>query len=266
MSEEQVDQDNFIQVWLVREDPSPVYTTFQHVPLAENEDARRIVFVPLARTVFIYHNDPEEYRRNLETLGYSEAAEEIDQRPSDPNTRKGNFGEILASEYLRQCQGYTIPIYRLRYSSNPESSMKGDDVLAFKFGEPDGQSREILVVEAKVRARFASRIVQEAYNQLGNGPRPQPTSLVFVANTLRREGRSDEAGLVLEFLNRFSLQQPTQRHMIFIVTGNKPRTPFRCIQERETIIDNLIACDVCISDLDNFVNTLFDYEVEVNGT
>jgi len=262
----QVDQDNFIQGWLVCGNPAPIYTAFRHIPLVEIEDVREVVFVPFAETVFIYHNDPEEYHQNLEALGYSKAAKEIDQRPLDSNTRKANFGEILASEYLRQCLEYTIPIYRLRHSSNPDSSMKGDDVLAFKFGESDGQSREILVVEVKVRTHFASEIVQEAYRQLENGLRPYPTSLIFVVNALRKEGRDDEANQVLRFLDKFISPQPVRRHMIFIVTGNNPRDPFRCIQEQGTIIEDFIACDVCISDLGDFVNALFDYEVEIDGT
>jgi len=262
-TQRQVDQDDFIQVWLIRGNSDSTYTEFEHIPLVEVKQAREIIFIPLAETVFIHHNDPQEYRQNLEALGYSESAREIDQRPTDPNTRKGNFGEILASEYLRQYEGYTVPIYRLRYNPNPNSSMKGDDVLAFKFGESDGQEREVLVVEAKVRRCFASAVVREAYKQLKAGPRPQPTSLVFVANTLRREGRDNEASEVLTFLQRFSSHRLMQRYMIFLVMENRPRDPFRCIQEQETLIENLVCCNLSISNLNDFVNAIFDYEVEI---
>ena len=138
---EQISRDNFIQVWLTQQNPFPAYTMFRHVPLAEVENLRETVFVPLAETIFAYHNDPEEFTANVAALGYPESAETLDKRPRTQSTRKGNFGEILASEYLRQCEDYRIPVYRLRYNPNPESSMKGDDVLAFRFGEPDGSGR-----------------------------------------------------------------------------------------------------------------------------
>ena len=263
---ENIDRDNFIQVWLTRQDPSPAYTEFRHMPLAEVENLREIVLDPLAETIFIHHNDPEEFRANVVALGYPESAETLDKRPRAPNTRKGNFGEILASEYLRQYEGYQIPVYRLRYNPNPESSMKGDDVLAFRFGEPDGSGREILVVESKVRGQFAAETVREAYQQLENGQRPRPTSIPFIVTVLRNEGRDNEAEQVLQFLNKFATHQPARQHMIFLVTANRPRDPFRCIQEREKVIENLIAANVCILELDDFVNALFDYEVEINGT
>jgi len=259
------DKNNFIHAWLVREAPLSAYTDFTHIPLAEVDGAREVVFVPLAETVFIHHNDPEEFRKNIITLGYPEAAKEVERRPRDPKIRKGNFGEILASEQLRQCEGYQIPVYRLRKSCE-DSPMPGEDILAFKFGAADGSGRELLVGESKVRGRHRSKAVEEAYQQLCKfGHRPRPKSLLFIVSILREQGRDDEADQVLMFLNKFAPHQPTRRHMIFLVTGNRPRDPFRCIQEREEVIENLIAANVCIPDLEDFVNSLFDYEVEING-
>jgi hypothetical protein len=262
----QICRDTFVRIWLTRQDPSPTYTTFRHISLAEVEDLRETVFVPLAETIFIHHNDPEEYRANVVALGYPELAETLDKRPRTSNTRKCNFGEILASEYLRQFEEYQIPIYRLRYNPNPESAMKGDDVLAFKFGEPDGSGREILIIESKVRGRFATEAVEEAYEQLESGHRPRPKSILFVVTMLRKDKRDDEADQVVRLLNKFSPNQPVRRNVIFLVTGNRPRDPFRYIQEREEVIENLIAADVCITNMDSFVNAVFDCEVEVDGT
>jgi hypothetical protein len=53
--------------------------------------------------------------------------------------------------------------------------------------------------------------------------------------------------------------------MIFLVTGNKPRDPFRWLQGRDDVIDNLVAANVYIAQLDHFVNDLFDCEVEIDG-
>jgi hypothetical protein len=261
----QPDPNNFIDVWLARQAPLPAYTTFQHLPLSEIDGSRELVFRPLAETIFIHHNDPKEYLKNLTTLGYPDAAEEIDRRPRDPEIRKGSFGEIVASEYLRQSEGYQIPVYRLRKTSD-DSTMAGEDILAFKFGTADGTGRELLVGEAKVRGQYASRAVREAYQQIcGFGCHPRPKSFLFIIHILREQGRDDEANKILMFLHKFAPHQPVRRHMIFLITGNRPRNPFRCIQDRQKVIDNLVAANVHITELDDFINDLFDCEVEADG-
>lgn len=263
----QLTSDNFIHHWLIQQAPLPTYTLFQHVPLQEVEDTRGVVFNPFAEVVFVHHNDPREFRRNLEVLGYPEAAKEIDRRPRNSNIRKGNFGEILALEYLRQCAGYQIPVYRLRYSIQ-DSPMPGEDILAFRFGAPDGSGRELLVGESKVRDRYTSHMVEEAHNQLVNyGQRPRPKSFLLIVHILRKQGKSEEADRVLKFLDRFAPHQPTRRNLIFLVTGNEPRDPFGCIQVLGSgnVIENLTVVNVHISDLENFVNALFDCEVMING-
>jgi hypothetical protein len=223
------------------------------------------VFDVLAKTIFIHHNDPKEYLKNLTALAYPEAAKEIDRRPRDPEIRKGNFGEIIAFEYLRQSEGYQIPVYRLRKTCD-DSPAAGEDILAFKFGMPDGTGRELLIGEAKVRGRYTSRVVREAYQQLCQcGCQPRPKSLLFIVNILHDQGRDDDAEKVLMFLHKFAPNQPIRRHMIFLVTGNKPRDPFRWLQGRDDVIDNLVAANVYIAQLDHFVNDLFDYEVEIDG-
>jgi hypothetical protein len=266
----QSDTSKFIRTWLAQQRSQHGYTAFQHLPLSEIDNTRDVILSSLAETIFIHHNDPEELKTNLTKLGYLEAMEELDKRPHSPTTRKANFGEILASEYLSQTQGYQIPVYRLRYNPNPESSMKGDDVLAFKFGDPDGKGKEIVVVEAKVRSRFATQVVKKAYTQLQAGHRPRPKSIIFIVTILRKEGRNDEADQVLEFLNKFANFQPVQRNLLFLVTGNQPRDPFRYVQEQQNVLRNLQAVNVPLSSLNSLVKELFDYEfdieVEVDGS
>jgi hypothetical protein len=261
----EIDKDNFIRQWLFEQSPFPNYTLFKHIPLYESDDARASIFKSLAETVFVHHNDPEEFRMNLVTLGYSEAAREIDRRPHNPNVRKGNLGEILASEYLRQYAGYQFPVYRLRKSID-DSPMPGEDILAFKFGNDDGSGRELLVGESKVRDRYAREVVEKAHEQLVNYDlRPRPKSFLLIVNILRDQGRHGEADQVLKFLDKFAPHQPTRSNLIFLVTGNNPRDPFGCIRELGNVIEKLTAINVYFINLDDFVNTLFDYEMTIDG-
>ena len=261
-------KDNFIQIWLKKQAPSSAYKAFQHLPLAEINGARDIVFRPLAETVFLNHDDPEDFRKNVIALGYpnlAEAAKEVDRRPKKPNIRKGNFGEILASEFLRQCEGYDIPVYRLRESSD-DSPAPGEDILAFKFGSADGKGRELLIGESKVRGQYASTVVEEAYDQLCKSRhRSRPKSLMLIVRILRKQDQDEKANQILSFLHKLAPNQPTRRSLLFLITGNIPRDSFRHIQDQKEIIENLIAVNLQLSNLDDFVNALFSYEVKING-
>lgn len=256
--------DNFIEEWLERGTPWPTYTRFHHVPLSERTDEREHVFEPFARTIFVHHNDPDEYKDIVAELGYEQAAQEFDKRPHDDKTRKCNFGEILASEYLRQVEDYDLPVYRLRWNTNPDTSMRGEDVLAFKLGNPDGTGREICVTEAKVLSRYDKRAVKAAHKQLRSGHRPRPNSIPFVYSVLRLKGQREKAAAILAFQNRLAPHPPVRRNFLMLVTGNRPRNPFQVIEVEPEMVDNLTATNLSLTDLTNLVNELFEAEVNLD--
>ncbi len=257
-----ISPENVIAKWLQRVTDDKDYSGFEFISLAESEKLRSEIVEPLAITVFIHHNDPEKFRQEVANLGYSEAAESFDKRPHNHETRMGNFGEVLAAEYLRQLQGYTIPVYRLRYNPNPESAMKGNDLLAFKFGEANGRGRELVVGEVKVRDEFETRTVEEAYAQLSR-ERPRPKSIPFIVEVLRDQGKNEEADQVTKFLDKTSLYQPAKASLLFLVTGNQPRDPFKYIQNMPSVLDNLTAAHIYISELTALVVDTFTRKIQV---
>jgi hypothetical protein len=119
-----IDRDNFVASWL-RSQLEPKYTSFVCTVLTEIAGSRPQVESALTEAVFVHHNDPETFRQKLAHLGFPATAAALDRRPRSVKTRLGNFGEVLASEFLRQIRGYRIPVYRLRYNCNDESSPKG---------------------------------------------------------------------------------------------------------------------------------------------
>src|SRR4051812_37626115 len=107
----------FFREWLLTGEPLAV-RNFTSTQLTEDRALRDAIKKQLTETVFIHHQDPETYRKKLARLGYPEAAKAIDRRPKPLKTRLANFGEVLASEILRQIKGYEVPVYRLRYNGN----------------------------------------------------------------------------------------------------------------------------------------------------
>ncbi len=103
--------------------------------------------------------------------------------PKSFTTQKGNFAEIfLAEEVTTEAQ---LPVYRLRYNTNPEQSMKGDDVLLFDL---DSKPVRIIVGESKFRGTPTKEAATEIVDGLIRSNKAGlPTSLIFVADRLFEE-------------------------------------------------------------------------------
>jgi hypothetical protein len=263
-SDPQFDRRELLHRWL-KASPDPTQEQFIVTLLSEGIGTRKAARKPLIETIFIHHNDPEIVRKKLDRLGYSKVAEALDRRPKSHNTRLGNFGEVIASEFLRELRGYEIPVYRLRYNTNDESSPKGDDVLAFEFADKQRRTRDtVIVAEVKVRSEFKSEAVEEAHDTLKNGFRPRPKSFAFVVDLLFREGRDDEANRLLDLSHKFGKRSLARRSCLFLITGNKPRHPFDCLAGKR-LAPSLEAVQLTLDDLPQFVNELFEAEVDLHA-
>lgn len=245
--------------------PATVSPKFSTTVLVEVAASRPAATKPLSETIFVHHSDPATARKKLTRLGYSRVADALDRRPKAQKTRLANFGEVVASEFLRQLRGYQIPVYRLRYNSNDESSPKGDDVLAFEFADKVAGAKDtVIVAEVKVRSEFKSEAVEEAHDALRKGHRPRPKSFAFVVDILYGEKRDAEAEKVLDLLNKFGKKSLLKRSCLFLVTAKKPTDAFGCITGKRQI-SNLEAVQFTVPDLSTFVNELFDAEIDVNA-
>lgn len=264
MSEADILNTNLFSVWLHRGDPLPEYSTFTHVPLLEQLEVRGDIENALIHKIFIYHNDPEEFREVLEKWGYSQTIAAINKRPSVDKTRKGNFGEILACEYLREIENYEVPVYRFRWNPNPDMSMRGEDALAFKFSDSDEEQDIVCVVESKVQGTFNRTKVDEAIqDQLRD--RRYVCSIKFVFSVLRKNGDSQKADAVLEFLNASSFKPHSRKDFFMLITGTNPqRDPFDRVRQLNLNQTELIAAHLFLSDLEQFISQLFKADINVD--
>jgi hypothetical protein len=92
--------------------------------------------------------------------GYAKAAKIIaNSLPSNKQTRSGDLGELLATEYINAETSYVVPIKKLRWKSDRQMPMHGNDVIAI-----DAKAKPILVLkgECKSRAAFSKTVVDEA--------------------------------------------------------------------------------------------------------
>lgn len=255
---------NFLNDWL-QGVPDARHTTFRCTLLSEIGGSRPAIRQALGEAVFVHHNDPDAYRAKLAHLGFPATGAALDRRPRSEKTRTGNFGEIIASEFLRQVRGYSIPVYRLRYNGNDESSPKGDDVLAFEFADrARGVKDTVIVAEVKVRGAFRSDAVDEAHEALLRGHRPRPKSFLFVVDMLFREGRTDEWQRLLDLSSKFGKRSLTKRSVLFLVTGNRPADPFGDLGRKKKVAPNLEALHLPLDELGGLVTSTFETHVDAH--
>ena len=99
------------------------------------------------------------------------------------NTQKGNLTEIILSEYIQETSGLICFVYKLRYNSNSEQSMKGDDVILFN---KENLREKVLVGESKYRTTPNGTAIEEILEGFSNSKSKIPISVSFVSRMLKR--------------------------------------------------------------------------------
>lgn len=193
-------------IWLDYED-FPCKKNYKHRKLSETKKSRRIAIEALSDLVITHHKSDDSIRliRNaiLSKNGLIKTARKKKLLPSNYITCKGNLTEIILTEYLRGSSGYSLLVYRLRYNTNIDQSLKGDDVLLFDLR--DSKKIRTLLGEAKYRETPTKNVIRDILNSMNK--EKLPLSLEFVIEKLSLEGRNDLAQVITNIsLDEISLK------------------------------------------------------------
>jgi len=147
----------------------------------ESPDAETVRY--LGRLVLKAKSDPEVLRQLAGVLGWPDAAARL--RPSRlPAIRRGDFGEAIACELLEVVDGYVVPVRKLRYQSDPEQTLHGTDIVAFRFAD-NGGIAELHFLECKLSTVRSLVRGVEAHNQLAEDRlRGYADTLLFLGERL----------------------------------------------------------------------------------
>jgi len=157
----------------------------------------------------------------LQAGGYSKSAAIIaNSLPINKRTRSGDLGELLATEYLNSETAFVVPIKKLRWKSDRETAMHGNDVIG--INTKDGPVR-VMKGECKSRAAFTKATVDEAADSLDlhNG-RPNPSTLAFITKRLYEEKRDAEAKVFQDLQCASAIPAKNLTHLVFALAGNDP--------------------------------------------
>ena len=167
--------------------------TVPHRLLDDGPMQRNAFTAAMTHWIVTHHTSPEVIERDrkrreaLARQGLSDPTPSC--LPTSDKTQKGNWAEILLAEYVAASCGAQLPVYRLRYNTNVDQSMKGDDVLAFDL---DSDPVRVLVGEAKFRSSPTKDVVESLVGALAKSHSANiPASLQFVANQLFISGKNE---------------------------------------------------------------------------
>jgi len=157
----------------------------------------------------------------LQAGGYAKSAAIIaNSLPTNKRTRSGDLGELLATEYLNSETSYVVPIKKLRWKSDRQMAMHGNDVIGV-----DTKVKPICVIkgECKSRATLSKSTVDEAATSLDlHDGRPNPSTLAFITKRLYEDKRDAEAKIFQDLQCEGAIAAKNVRHLIFVLAGNDP--------------------------------------------
>lgn len=153
--------------------------------------------------------------------GYKKAAEVIlNSLPSSKRIQSGDLGELLATEYVNAETAFVVPINKLRWKSDRQTAMHGNDVIGV-----DAKAKPVRVLkgECKSRVKFSDDVADKAVGDLDkHDGRPNPSTLAFITKRLYEEKRDDEAKVFQDLQCKGAIANKNVTHMIFALSGNDP--------------------------------------------
>ena len=105
-------------------------------------------------------------KKIAETIGWENTVKNIivPRIPTNPNMKKGKFGEMIETSFMEESLDCIIPIKKWRGGITSNQSLPGTDIIAIRV--KDEKITEIIFVECKVTGTNNNRIIVEAYAQL----------------------------------------------------------------------------------------------------
>lgn len=229
------------------------------VPYRELKDKprQRSIFNTIMKEWIVKHHISPEViardRRRREALSRQGFTDVRRRFPINLNTQKGNWGEIFLAEYLTSACSAKLPVYRLRYNTNVDQSMKGDDVLVFDL---DSNPIRVLVGEAKFRSTPSKQVVEEIVEALAKSNRAGlPVSLQFVVDRLFSEGQAALGARVDECSLLFA-RGHLQLDYVGLLVSN-PNAAVQVRQNAKSTIKRLAVMSLCLLDPEGAISTCY---------
>lgn len=193
----------------------------------------------------------------LKMGGYQKAANTIlNSLPTSKRTQSGDLGELIATEYVDAQTSFRVPVRKLRWKSDRQMPMHGNDVIAVEVSK-NGKVR-VLKGESKSAAKVSKATVEGAATGLDRHEgRPNPSTLAFIVKRLYDEDRDAEAKVFEDMQAEGALRAKDVQHLIFALAGNDPSALLAAAPKPKKVGIKRLVAAVVISDHSNFVQAVY---------
>lgn len=195
-------KSSFFYEWLELVD-EPTTDNKKHRRLSEKDGTRDFAIEQISDWIVKHHIDEKRLKRLkkkreeiLDKYGFEEYVKKQTLLPTVDKTKKGNGTEIILTEYLLETTRLNLLVYRLRYNTNVNQSMKGDDVLLLNKQK---LTERVLIGEAKFRTTPGKKVIEDVTKEFAKEMR-LPLSVTFLAQKMSDFG-DEELAEELEDLN-----------------------------------------------------------------
>lgn len=228
--------------------------THSGVELFGEREGTRAAALNLMETLLANHFVGEEVVMKIG--GYNLAAQVIkNSLPTNKRTQSGDLGELIASEYVDACTTYKVPFRKLRWKSDRQMPMHGNDIIAIGH---DGTRHCVLKVESKSRVKFAAAAVTEAADGLdGHDGYPNPSTMAFVMKRLYEANRDAEAKIFETLQVANALSPSNVSHLIFALAGADPSALLAKVKKPANAGIKRSTAAVIIADHGSFVGMVY---------
>ena len=233
----------------------------KHRKLEENPAFRSAAIDKLAEWIVESHATDlqlrmiDKQRAILDKHGLSRFVDILHVLPRTDTTQKGNLGEIVLIEYLKESRHFTPLVHKLHYNPNPDQSMKGDDVLLFK---KDNLTDEVIYGECKFRGTPKAEIVDEIVGNL-EGLKKLPISMGFVANRIDETGNHDLAEQLMDLQVKIYNGEVPVTNVGFLISKSSKRAG---CGTSAIVEENLVNSEISKLAVKMYLQTFVDNGIE----
>ena len=232
---ENLKHDKFYDDWITIEERKK-HKNYKIFELKEIDESRKIVEISLKKLIIDYYTLPDvlEYHKSKVNSKFNDLEVYLFNKiPEKETTRKGEFGEIFGTEFLKQKCKYHFPVNKLNKKDNKDAPVHGEDILGFKY--KNNEISCLCICEAKTTKQYKTEILTKACNQLKES-NINPKSLAKIHDELWESNRN----LSIEIFKvmREKMQTIEKDNWIFYIIEKKSTGIFK---ERECLnsLENL---------------------------
>ena len=214
-----------------------------------------------------HYTSPERIARVFKNLGKPGVAKLLeDKLPVGKISQSADLGEIFATEYIKDCTNYSVPINRLRWKDSRDMPMRGDDVIGFRILEK-GNKILFLKVECKSKAIPGKHTIERARESLEqNNGLPTSHTISFISERLLELGNEhlSDAIVCADLKGKISYKQV--KHMIFIFSETNSEVFLKNDLENYDGRISQLSVGLRIDQHQDFIASVFNEVLGNNGS